>query len=82
MSSHGFALGDALLTILISVMLLPAVTACLWILPQLTAFDESIQPFFAEIRNLRAENDRLATVRDSMLPRLMSGELDVSELDF
>jgi len=49
---------------------------------ELKAFDESIQPFFAEIRNLRAENDRLATVRDSMLPRLMSGELDVSELDF
>ncbi len=43
MSSHGFALGDVLMTILISVMLLPAVTACLWILPQLTAFDESIQ---------------------------------------
>ena len=49
---------------------------------ELKAFDESIQPFFAEIRNLRAENDRLATVRDSMLPRLMSGELDISDLDF
>lgn len=49
---------------------------------ELKAFNESIQPFFAEIRNLRAENDRLATVRDSMLPRLMSGELDVSDLDF
>lgn len=49
---------------------------------ELKAFDESIQPFFAEIRNLRAENDRLATIRDSMLPRLMSGELDVSDLDF
>ena len=49
---------------------------------ELKAFDESIQPFFAEIRNLRAENDKLATVRDSMLPRLMSGELDVSDLDF
>lgn len=49
---------------------------------ELKAFDESIQPFFAEIRNLRAENDRLATVRDSMLPRLMSGELDASDLDF
>lgn len=49
---------------------------------ELKAFDESIQPFFAEIRNLRAENDRLATVRDSMLPLLMSGELDVSDLIF
>ncbi|MEE8807317.1 MAG: hypothetical protein SOI44_02730 [Lactimicrobium sp.] len=43
MSSHGFALSDVLITILISVMLLPVVTACLWILPHLTAFDEGIQ---------------------------------------
>lgn len=48
---------------------------------ELTAFDESIQPFFAEIRNLRSENDRLASVRDNLLPRLMGGELDVSDLD-
>ena len=48
---------------------------------ELTAFDESIQPFFAEIRNLRTENDRLVSVRDSLLPRLMSGELDVPDLD-
>ena len=48
---------------------------------ELTAFDESIQPFFAEICNLRTENDRLVSVRDSLLPRLMSGELDVPDLD-
>ena len=48
---------------------------------ELTAFDESIQPFFAEIRNLRTENDRLVSVRDSLLPRLMSGELDVPDLE-
>ena len=48
---------------------------------ELTAFDESIQPFFAEIRNLRSENDRLASVRDNLLPRLIDGELDVSDLD-
>lgn len=48
---------------------------------ELKAFHESIQPFFAEIRNLRAENDRLASVRDNLLPRLMSGELDVSNID-
>lgn len=47
---------------------------------ELTAFDESIQPFFAEIRNLRSENDRLASVRDNLLPRLMGGELDVSDI--
>ncbi|MDY5836071.1 MAG: restriction endonuclease subunit S [Eubacteriales bacterium] len=48
---------------------------------ELRVFDESIQPLFAEIRNLRAENDRLATIRDTMLPRLMSGDIDVSDLD-
>ena len=48
---------------------------------ELKTFDESIQPFFSEIRNLRAENDRLASVRDKLLPHLMSGELEVSDLD-
>ena len=46
----------------------------------LRSFDSSIQPIFAQIRNLRAENDRLATLRDSLLPKLMSGEIDVSDL--
>ena len=45
---------------------------------ELRAFDSIVQPIFAQIRNLRAENDRLASVRDTLLPRLMSGELDVS----
>lgn len=48
---------------------------------ELSAFDSVIQPIFAQIRNLRAENDRLAAIRDTLLPRLMSGELDVSDLD-
>ena len=48
---------------------------------ELTAFDMVIQPIFTQIRNLRAENERLATTRDTLLPRLMSGELDVSDID-
>lgn len=48
---------------------------------ELKAFDTTIQPLFAQIRNLRAENDRLATTRYTLLPKLMSGELDVSDLD-
>lgn len=47
----------------------------------LSAFDDLIQPIFAQIRNLRDENARLADLRDILLPRLMSGELDVSEID-
>lgn len=47
----------------------------------LNAFDELIQPIFAQIRNLRDENARLAELRDTLLPKLMSGELDVSNID-
>lgn len=49
---------------------------------ELKAFDATIQPLFAQIRNLRAENDRLAYIRDTLLPKFMSGELDVSDIDF
>ena len=47
----------------------------------LGAFDEIIQPIFAQIRNLRDENANLAQLRDTLLPQLMSGELDVSGID-
>lgn len=47
----------------------------------LGAFDEIIQPIFAQIRNLRDENVNLAQLRDALLPKLMSGELDVSDID-
>ncbi len=49
---------------------------------ELKAFDTTIQPLFAQIRNLRTENDRLVYTRDTLLPKLMSGELDVSDIDF
>ena len=47
----------------------------------LSAFDDLIQPIFAQIRNLRDENAHLADLRDTLLPRLMSGELDVSNIE-
>lgn len=47
----------------------------------LSAFDDLIQPVFAQIRNLRDENTNLADLRDTLLPRLMSGELDVSNIE-
>lgn len=40
-----------------------------------------IQTFFDHIADNLAENIRLAKLRDSLLPKLMSGELDVSDLD-
>lgn len=47
----------------------------------LSAFDEIIQPIFAQIGNLRDENANLSQLRDTLLPKLMSGELDVSDID-
>lgn len=47
----------------------------------LSAFDEIIQPIFAQIRNLRDENANLSQLRDTLLPKLMSGKLDVSNID-
>lgn len=42
-------------------------------------FTEAVDPMFEEIRHKRAENARLAALRDTLLPRLMSGELSVSD---
>ena len=50
-------------------------------LDKLSSMNDLIQPIFAQIRNLRAENERLATIRDTLLPKLMSGELDVSAVE-
>ena len=47
----------------------------------LQEFAEFCEPLFQQQRTLEAENRSLAALRDSLLPKLMSGELDVSELD-
>lgn len=47
----------------------------------LSAFDDIIQPIFAQIRILRDENTRLTNLRDALLPKLMYGEIDVSDID-
>ena len=39
------------------------------------------EPLFQEQRVLETENRKLSALRESLLPRLMSGELDVSDLD-
>ena len=44
-------------------------------------FEEIVAPMDAAIRNNYDEICRLQSIRDSLLPRLMSGELDVSGLD-
>lgn len=44
-------------------------------------WQEQVHPLLGRYLNNRLENDRLSTLRDTLLPRLMSGELDVSALD-
>ena len=47
----------------------------------LRTFDEIVVPMFDAITANEAESLRLAALRDTLLPRLMSGDLDVSELE-
>ena len=47
----------------------------------LKKFDELVQPIFSMILSKTREIKRLAEIRDTLLPKLMSGELDVSDID-
>lgn len=44
-------------------------------------YDKLVSPLFALMKSNEEENRRLSKLRDTLLPRLMSGELDVSTLD-
>lgn len=46
-----------------------------------TIFSDLLNNFYAVIDNNIVENMTLSNIRDIILPKLMSGELDVSELD-
>ena len=47
----------------------------------LKSYNECIQPMFSTIRNNSSENERLSTLRDSLLPKLLNGEINVSEVE-
>ena len=47
----------------------------------LDSFDSITAPMIEQIVNNRLQNKRLAVLRDTLLPKLMSGELDVSAID-
>lgn len=47
----------------------------------LCAFNKTAQPLFDLIVSNQFENQRLSALRDALLPKLMSGELDVSNID-
>lgn len=40
-------------------------------------FESFVQPMFEKIRSLQKENSKLVTIRDTLLPKLMNGEIKV-----
>ena len=42
-------------------------------------FQDKVKPFFDKIAAIQKENSRLSLLRDTLLPRLMSGEIEVPE---
>ncbi|HRQ37928.1 MAG TPA: restriction endonuclease subunit S [Chloroflexota bacterium] len=46
----------------------------------MTRFQQFIEPVFAQLHVLRSKNANLRQTRDLLLPRLISGELDVSRI--
>lgn len=47
----------------------------------LTDFEKITVPMFSTIINNLNENKALASLRDSVLPKLMSGEIDVTDIN-
>ena len=43
-------------------------------------FHALVGPMFRAIKSNQAENERLTSIRDTLLPKLMSGEIDVSSV--
>ena len=48
---------------------------------EISAFSAVVAPMYAQIRINALENARLKELRDSLLPRLMSGEIGVSDIN-
>lgn len=48
---------------------------------ELAVFHDFAAPVFSKIKACQHENARLAELRDSLLPKLMSGEIDVSDVE-
>ena len=48
---------------------------------EISTFHDFAAPIFNKIKACQHENARLVELRDSLLPKLMSGEIDVSEIE-
>jgi type I restriction enzyme S subunit len=60
---------------------LKALEVCIPKTDILAWYNTTITPMFDQIRKNSDENRTLATLRDTILPQLMSGELSVSDID-
>ena len=69
------AVFDAIVTRDFESEIVPALTVS-----EARSFEEKVAPIYEAILNNSTENLRLAELRDSLLPRLMSGELSVADL--
>lgn len=47
----------------------------------LCIFEETVTPMYSQMQENEKQSVNLAKLRDTLLPRLMSGELDVSDID-
>ena len=47
----------------------------------LSTFEAQVSPFYQAAPYNNKESENLAAIRDSLLPKLMSGEIDVSDID-
>ena len=47
----------------------------------ISQFTKTVNPIFEKIWANQIENEKLSQLRDNLLPKLMSGELDVSDID-
>ena len=54
---------------------------CLYNKDVVNEFSKLIEPILSQMHDLRHENVMLASTRDTLLPRLMSGELKINEID-
>ena len=45
------------------------------------AFEKLVSPIMDDYYNNLLENIKFSDIRDTLLPKLMSGELDVSDID-
>ena len=45
---------------------------------KMTEFENIAEPMFSQIINNLAENKKLVAMRDALLPKLMSGNIDIS----